>query len=155
MKNQTLNEELARIKGMMKINEDIESSIDGKEQKLTSVEEVIDYIKMVSSQVEQITETMSNKLLDTEFWNYVKPMYSGLRSVSDMEGFHTRSDEKSRNISTVLDIIKNDYDLYDSSSVESDDYDVEDDEPSDDDIMNGFGREGGVSYNTDSNWQGR
>jgi hypothetical protein len=48
------------------------------------------------------------------------------------------------------------------SSVEDDDYDEReernygvDDEPSDDETFNGFGREGGISYDTGDSWQGR
>lgn len=33
--------------------------------------------------------------------------------------------------------------------------DDEDDEPSDDEIYNGFGREGGIGYDTGDSWQGR
>ena len=45
-----------------------------------------------------------------------------------------------------------DYEEYDD---EEDDWDDMDDEPEDDDTMNGHNREGGISFNNDSTWQGR
>lgn len=44
------------------------------------------------------------------------------------------------------------YEEYDD---EEDDWDDMDDEPEDDDTMNGHNREGGISFNNDSTWQGR
>lgn len=77
---------------------------------MMSHEEVIDYVKSISMKIEELTEEMSIKLMDTEYWPYVKPMYDGLRSVSDMEGGYTRSDEKSENVASVIDLLKNDFD---------------------------------------------
>ena len=160
MKKQNLNEQISRIKGMMKMNEDMEFPMEDQEMK--SVEEVIDYITKFSSQIEELSEEFRLKLDNTEFWSYVKPMYSGLRSVSDMEGQYSRSDERMENVTSVIEFLKSDYEMDNQSSVEDDDdgekqernYGV-DDEPSDDEIFNGFGREGGISYDTGDSWQGR
>ena len=160
MKKQTLNEQVSRIKGMMKMNEDMEFPMEDQEMK--SVEEVIDYITRFSSQIEELSEEFRSKLDGSEFWPYVKPMYSGLRSVSDMEGQYTRSDERMENVSGVIEFLKSDYEMDNQSSVEDDDDDEKqernygvDDEPSDDETFNGFGREGGISYDTGDSWQGR
>lgn len=157
MKKQTLNEQVSRIKGMMKMNEDMEFPME--DQKMKSVEEVVDYITRFSSQIEELAEEFAIKLNRTEYWSYVEPMYSGLRSVSDMEGGYTRSDERGENVARVIDLLKSDHEMGNGSSVEDDDYDErqernfgvddeedEDREPSDDEIFNGFGREGGISY---------
>lgn len=162
MKKQTLNEQSSRIKKMMGISENLESQMDTERKELSSVDEVINYITSISSKIEELSEEMREKLDGTEFWNYIKPMYSGLRSVSDMEGFYTRGDQKDENISNIIELLKSDYEIGTQSSVEDDDYDERqernygvDDEPSDDDIYNGFGREGGIDYDTSDSWQGR
>lgn len=48
-----------------------------------------------------------------------------------------------------------DYEEYEEYDDEEDDWDDMDDEPEDDDTMNGHNREGGISFNNDSTWQGR
>lgn len=90
---------------------------------MMSHEEVIDYVKSVSMKIEELTEEMAIKLMDTEYWPYVKPMYDGLRSVSDMEGGYTRSDEKSENVMSVIELIDSDFGVGEQSSVDDDDYD--------------------------------
>jgi hypothetical protein len=40
-----------------------------------------------------------------------------------MSGDYTRSDEKSRNVSYTIDLLKHDYEMEGQSSVENDDYD--------------------------------
>lgn len=90
---------------------------------MTSVEEVIDYVKGVSEMVEEVTEELASKFINTEYWSYIKPMYDGLRSVSDMESGYTRSDERSENVASVIDLLKNDFEVGEQSSVEDDDYD--------------------------------
>lgn len=47
------------------------------------------------------------------------------------------------------------YEEYEEYDDEEDDWDDMDDEPEDDDTMNGHNREGGISFNNDSTWQGR
>lgn len=150
----TLNEQISRIKGMMKMNEDMEFPMDKRERQITSAEDVIDYITEFSSKLEELAEEFAVKLERTEYWPYVKSMYSGIRSVSDMEGQYSRSDEKQRNVGGIIELIRSDEEMDGRSSMEDDDED-ENREPSDDDIYNGFGREGGISYGTGDSWQGR
>ena len=160
MKKQTLNEQVSRIKGMIKMNEDMEFPME--DQKMKSVEEVVDYITRFSSQIEELAEEFRSKLDGTDYWPYVNKMYSGIRSVSDMEGQYTRSDERQENVAGIIELIRSDYEMDSRSSVEDDDYDERqernfgvDDEPSDDETFNGFGREGGIGYSTGDSWQGR
>ena len=158
MKKQKLNEQISRIKGMMKFNENFESPMDNGGQ-ITSANEVIDYITEFSSRMEELAEEFRSKLDGTDYWPYVNKMYSGIRSVSDMEGQYTRSDERQENVAGIIELIRSDEEMDGRSSVEDDDYDEkqernygvddeedEDREPSDDEIFNGFGREGGISY---------
>ena len=158
MKKQKLNEQISRIKGMMKFNENFESPMDNGGQ-ITSANEVIDYITEFSSRMEELAEEFRSKLDGTDYWPYVNKMYSGIRSVSDMEGQYTRSDERQENVAGIIELIRSDEGMDGRSSVEDDDYDEkqernygvddeedEDREPSDDEIFNGFGREGGISY---------
>jgi len=119
MKKYTLQEESSRIKNMMGINEDLQSPMD--EKSIGSVSDVINYVTNVSEKIELIASEMSADFEGTEFWDYVKPMYSGLRSVSDMEGMYTRGDQQSENVSNVIDRLKSEHS--DESSVENDDYD--------------------------------
>jgi len=107
MKKYTLQEESSRIKNMMGIREDLQSPMD--EKSIGSVSDVIDYVTNVSEKVEIIASDMSADFEGTEFWDYVKPMYSGLRSVSDMEGMYTRGDQQSENVSNVIDRLKSEH----------------------------------------------
>jgi hypothetical protein len=57
----------------------------------------------------------------TEYWDYVRKMYSALRNVSDMEKFHTRTDQHGQNVSDVISSLKDSFGY--ESSVMNDDYD--------------------------------
>lgn len=151
-----IQEEVSRIKTVMGM---IKESDFEKRKVDVSPMEVIERLKMLSQQVDELAEEFASEFVNTEYWRYVENVHSGLRSVSDMEMGYTRSDERSENINFVIDNIKSDFEV-DDSSVENDDYDekqernygVDDDEedndrePSDDEIFNGFGREGGINY---------
>lgn len=114
-----IQEEVSRIKTVMGMIK--ESDFENQSVNM-SVDEVIDRLKMLSQQVEEIAEEFASEFVDTEYWSYVKNIHSGLRSVSDLEGSYTRSDESNENITNVIELIKSDFGD-ETSSVESDDYD--------------------------------
>ncbi len=114
-----LNEQLSRIKKMMGTIE--ESEFDSMESKDMSLDEAIDKLKMFSEQLEEVSQQFHDVFKDTPYWNYVEKMYDGVRSVSDMEMYYTRTDETGENVSRVIEILRSDFG--EESSVESDDYD--------------------------------
>ena len=74
------------------------------------VVEVISDLKKLSSQVELIADKFEDKYGATEYWShYLKPIYSGLKGVSDMEAMYTRSDQQSENIAYVIENLAEDY----------------------------------------------
>jgi hypothetical protein len=121
-----LNEQISRIKGMMKkLNETVYENEDIVSEKM-NVNDVIDKIETISRLVENIAEDFRNSFENTEYWKYVKKMYGGLRSVSDPDMNYTRTDQTEENFKYVIDQIKEDfggYEIGEPSSVESDDYD--------------------------------
>ena len=146
-----IQEEVSRIKTVMGMIKESEFKRPGKGD--ISPVEMIEKLKMFSQQIEEIAEEFAYQYNDTEYWPYINKIHSGLRSVSDLEGSYSRSDEMNRNIGHMIDVIKSHFEV-DDSSVENDNYDereerndgIEDREPSDDEIFNGFGREGGINY---------
>ncbi len=96
------------------LNEDIEM-----ESKDMSLDEAIDKLKMFSEQLEEVSQQFHDTFKDTPYWDYVEQMYSGVRSVSDMEMNYTRTDETGENVSRVIEILKSDFG--EDSSVENDD----------------------------------
>jgi hypothetical protein len=96
------------------LNEDIEM-----ESKDMSLDEAIDKLKMFSEQLEEVSQQFHDTFKDTPYWDYVEQMYSGVRSVSDMEMNYTRTDETGENVSRVIEILNSDFS--EDSSVESDD----------------------------------
>lgn len=125
MKKQTLNEDISRIKGMMrKLNEEMEdatgdmfnrTSFDSPsdypqdEEYMLDVEGVKKYLHEVANQVEGIAEEFRNKLGDTDFWPYVKDIYNTLRNFSDVDSMHSDSDQQSGNITHVINHIDSDF----------------------------------------------
>ena len=114
MKKQTLNEQSSRIKSMMGLNEGeiYKSSAQEHQDWLDSLktpEGAIDYLEKMSVKVEYIASDLVKYFKDTPYWTHIKPLYSGLRSVSDMEMFHTRSDQRSENVSHAIEFIKSDH----------------------------------------------
>lgn len=114
MKKQTLNEQSSRIKSMMGLNEGeiYKSSAQEHQDWLDSLktpEGAIDYLKDMSVKVEYIAEDLVKHFKDTPYWTHIKPLYSGLRSVSDMEMFHTRGDQRSENVSHAIEFITSDH----------------------------------------------
>ena len=110
MKN-NLNEQTSRIKQMMGLNEGeiYKSSSEEHDDylnELKTVEGTIKYLTRVSEKVEYIAEDLRNYYKGTEFWHYIKPIYSGLKSVSDLQRRHTRTDEREENISYAIEFIK-------------------------------------------------
>jgi hypothetical protein len=114
-----IQEEVSRIKTVMGMIK--ESDFEKREGNISPME-VIERLKMLSQQVDELAEQFASEFVDTEYWRYVENVHSGLRSVSDMEMGYTRSDERSENINFVIDNIKSDFEVSDSS-VENDDYD--------------------------------
>jgi hypothetical protein len=122
MKKQTLNEQSSRIKSMMGLNEGevYKSSAEEHQDYLDSLktpEGAVEYLKKMSEKVEYIAEDLAVKFRDTPFWYHIKPLYSGLRSVSDMEHFYTRSDQRSENVSYAIEFITSDH-IQDNSEEE-------------------------------------
>ena len=151
MKKVTLEEQQTRIKSMMGLNEGevYKSGAEEHQEYLDSLktpEGAIEYLKKMSEKVEYIAEDMAVKFKDTPFWSHIKPLYSGLRSVSDMEHFYTRTDQRSENVSYAIEFITSDH------MGEEEEYD---DEPSDDQMMNQGNYEGGIKYGKGDEWQGR
>lgn len=108
----TLNEQVFLIKQMMgKLNEGeiYKSSSEEHDDylnELKTVEGTIKYLTRVSEKVEYIAEDLRNYYKGTEFWHYIKPLYSGLKSVSDLQRMHTRTDQREENISYAIEFIK-------------------------------------------------
>jgi hypothetical protein len=108
----TLNEQVFLIKQMMgKLNEGeiYKSSSEEHDDylnELKTVEGTTKYLMRVSEKVEFIAEDLWNHYKGTEFWHYIKPLYSGLKSISDLERRHTRTDQREENISYAIEFIK-------------------------------------------------
>ena len=130
MKN--LNEQTSRIKQMMGLNEG-EIYKSGSEEhddylnELKTVEGTIKYLTRVSEKVDYIAEDLRNYYKGTEFWHYIKPLYSGLKSVSDLQRMHTRTDEREENISYAIEFIKSGFGEDDEEQMEPGDHDNYDD----------------------------
>lgn len=114
MKKQTLNEQVSRIKGMMKkmVNESYDYDKE-EESYITQKEDLINRYK--NGEIDKETYENADTYLEDNHYDFW------------MDGL---------GIDYVLQQIKNQ-------------------EPSDDDLMNGPGREGGVSYGSGDSWQGR
>jgi len=128
----TLNEQTSRIKQMMGLNEGEiykSSSEEGVDylNELKTVEGTIKYLTRVSEKVEYIAEDLRNYYEDTEFWHYIRPLYKGLKSVSDLQRMHTRTDEREENISYAIEFIKSGFGEDDDEQIEPGDYDDYDD----------------------------
>ncbi len=116
-----IQEEVTRIKKVMgMINEDNFGDVDPQPKNM-SVEDAIDKLKMLSNHVEGVAQEFRDMFEGTEYWDYVRKMYSALRNVSDMEKFHTRTDQHGQNVSDVISSLKDSFGY--ESSVMNDDYD--------------------------------
>jgi hypothetical protein len=151
MKKVTLEEQQTRIKSMMGLNEGevYKSGAEEHQEYLDSLktpEGAIEYLKKMSEKVEYIAEDMAVKFEDTVFWHHIGPLYKAIKSVSDMEGFHTRTDRRNENVSYAIEHITHDH---------AEDEEEYDDEPTDDQMMNQGNYEGGIKYGKGDEWQGR
>ena len=112
-KKQNLNEQSSRIKEIMRLNEGELYWPDERnkayEEKLQTVPGVIEYLSRVSQNVERIARDLEEIYGETSYWHYIGPMFSGLKSVSDMEGFHTNTENRQENVKNIIDRIGSDF----------------------------------------------
>lgn len=74
-------------------------------------EVAIAVLQSVAERVDNVAEALRNNFQPTEYWPYVKKMYSALKNVSDTQKMHTRSDVHGENINDVIGYIQNDFNV--------------------------------------------
>jgi hypothetical protein len=74
-------------------------------------EVAIAVLQSVAERVDKVAEALRNNFQPTEYWPYVKKMYSALKNVSDVEKMHTRSDVHGENINDVIGYIQSDFNV--------------------------------------------
>jgi hypothetical protein len=112
-KKQTLNEQSSRIKQIMGLTEGElyfpDDQMKAREKELQTVPGVIEYLKGISQKIEYVTRDLEKIYGETSYWHYIEPMFSGLKSVSDMEGFHTNTENRQENVKNIIDRIDSDF----------------------------------------------
>jgi hypothetical protein len=119
-----MNKRLSKLKNIQeanilleKRNRVNESDFGGENQEpISNVEDVKKYLHEVANHVEHIAEQFRDKLGNTDFWPYVKGVYSTLRDFSDVDAMHTRSDQQGGNITYVINHLDGDFSDNDNSS---------------------------------------
>ena len=110
----------------------------------------------------------SDELRDADIkdYNYILENEDGIVEI-EIDAFMSEDDEEIVTPILYMDKVtiripsdEEEYDEEDENDYDTDtdnyeDWDDMDDEPEDDDTMNGHDREGGISFNNDSTWQGR
>lgn len=71
----------------------------------------IAYVTSIAERIDKQAEALYDSLKPTQYWPYVKKMYSALKNVSDVEKRHTRSDVHGENINDVIGNIQSDFNV--------------------------------------------